>query len=112
MICRIWHGWTTEEHAEAYEHLLRDEIVGGILQREIPGFLAIEVFKRSVPDGIEFVTMMRFDSIEAVQRFAGPDYEMAVVPPAARQLLTRFERRSAHYSVIERKIRPWPTTNN
>lgn len=103
MICRIWHGWTTEDNADAYEHLLRNEIVAGILLRKIPGFRAIEVFKRSVPDGIEFVTMMRFDSIEAVQRFAGPDYEMAVVPPAARQLLTRFNNRSAHYSVIERR---------
>jgi hypothetical protein len=38
-----------------------------------------------VPEGIEFVTLMWFDSIEAVQRFAGPDYEVAVVPPEERR---------------------------
>lgn len=103
MICRIWHGWTTEENAEAYERLLRDEIVIGILRCEIPGFQAIDLLRRSVPDGAEFVTLMWFDSVQAMQRFAGPDYEMAVVPPEARRLLTRFERRSAHYTVIERR---------
>lgn len=49
---------------------------------------------------------MWFDSIEAVQRFAGPNYEEAVVPPEARKLLRRFDRQSAHFNVIERQ----PTT--
>ena len=111
MICRIWHGWTTEGNAEAYERLLHDEIIDGIVRRKIPGFRAIDILRRSVSDEAEFVTMMWFDSIEAVQHFAGPDYGMAVVPPEARQLLTRLEQRAAHYSVIERRIRPWPTTN-
>lgn len=104
MICRLWHGWTAEENADAYEHLLRTEIFVGILRREIPGFRAIDLLRRSVPDGAEFVTLMWFDSVEAVQSFAGPDYEMAVVPPEARQLLMRFDRRSAHHSVIEQRF--------
>lgn len=103
MICRIWHGWTTEAQADAYERLLRSEIFVGILRREIPGFRAIDLLKRSVPEGIEFVTLMWFDSIEAVQRFAGPDYGVAIVPPEARQLLMRFDNQSAHYTVAERQ---------
>lgn len=103
MICRIWRGWTTEANATAYERLLRSEIFVHILRREIPGFLAIDLLRRSVPEGIEFVTLMWFDSIEAVQRFAGPEYEVAVVPPEARQLLLRFDNQSAHYTVAERR---------
>lgn len=103
MICRIWRGWTTEAHAAAYECLLRNEIFVGILRREIPGFRAIDLLRRSVPEGIEFVTLMWFDSIKAVQRFAGPDYEVAVVQPEARQLLLRFDNQSAHYTVAERR---------
>ena len=38
MICRIWHGWTTRENADAYEHLLRSEIFHGIADRRIPGY--------------------------------------------------------------------------
>lgn len=103
MICRIWHGWTSEDHADPYERLLRDEIVAGIIRRKIPGFRAIDILRRSVPGGAEFVTMMWFDSIEAARNFAGPDYEVAVVPAEARRLLTRIEDRSAHYAVIERQ---------
>lgn len=103
MICRLWRGWTTEANADAYERLLRGEIVVGIVRRKIPGFRGIDILRRSVPDGAEFVTVMWFDSIDAVQRFAGPDYEGAVVPAVARQLLTRFDSQSAHYAVIERR---------
>ena len=100
MICRMWHGWTTEANADAYERLLRNEVFADILRREIPGFRAIDLLRRIVPEGVEFVTLMWFDSIEAVHCFAGPDYEAAVVPPKAQQLLVRFDQRSAHYRVI------------
>jgi heme-degrading monooxygenase HmoA len=99
MICRIWHGWTTPEDADAYEHLLRSEIFAGIVKRGIPGFQGIELLRRPGKDLVEFVTLMWFDSLEAVRAFAGADYEVAVVPPAARALLQRFDARSAHYEV-------------
>jgi len=44
---------------------------------------------------------MWFDSLDVVRAFAGDDYEVAVVPPKARQLLSRFDGRSAHYHVVE-----------
>lgn len=100
MIARIWHGWTTEARADAYDALLRTEIVEGIRGRRIPGFRDIQVLRRAVPEGVEFVTIMWFDDVEAVRRFAGTDYEAAVVPPAARALLSRFDERSAHFEVV------------
>lgn len=99
MICRIWHGWTLSVNADAYEQLLRSEIFQGIAARTIPGFLGIELLRRPAADAVEFVTLMWFESIEAVREFAGADYEVAVVPPAARVLLQRFDARSAHYEV-------------
>jgi hypothetical protein len=54
----------------------------------------------SLADEVEFVTVMWFDPIEAVRAFAGEDYEVAVVPPKARALLSRFDARSQHYEVI------------
>jgi antibiotic biosynthesis monooxygenase (ABM) superfamily enzyme len=85
--------------ADAYEQLLRTEIFEGIARRKIPGYLGIELLRRLAPDAVEFVTLMWFESIEAVREFAGADYEVAVVPPAARALLQRFDDRSAHYQV-------------
>ncbi len=103
MICRIWHGWTTPANADAYEQLLKREIFEGIVQRAIPGFRTIELERRDVEDMVEFVTIMWFDSLDAVRQFAGADYEAAVVPPAARAVLARFDARSAHYEVRERR---------
>lgn len=99
MISRIWHGWTTPENADAYEALLRTEIVAGIQDREIPGFREIQVLRRERGSEVEFVTVMWFDDLDAVRDFAGEDYEVAVVPEAARRLLARFDERSRHYEV-------------
>ena len=103
-ICRIWHGWTTKANADAYETLLRREIFAGIAARRIGGFLGIDLVRRDAPEGVEFVTIMWFDSLDAVREFAGSDYEIAVVPPEARKLLMRFDPRSAHYAVVERRF--------
>jgi heme-degrading monooxygenase HmoA len=99
MIVRLWHGWTTPENADAYERLLREEIFRGIARREMAGYRGIELLRRQTGGEVEFVTVMRFDSLDAVQAFAGADYEVAVVPPSARELLTCFDARSAHYEL-------------
>jgi hypothetical protein len=99
MIARLWRGWTTGQNGDAYEALLRTQIFPGIRQRNIAGFRGIELLRRLVGAETEFMTVMWFDSLEAVRAFAGPDYEVAVVPPAARALLHRFDERSAHYEV-------------
>ena len=103
MISRIWHGWTTPETADAYEKLLREEIFEGIVGRRIEGFRGIELLRREQGDEVEFVTIMWFDSLDAVREFAGVDYEIAIVPPPARALLSRFDERSAHYEIRERR---------
>ncbi len=99
MISRIWHGWTTPANADTYEGLLESEIFVGIKNRSIPGYRGIQLFRRNVGNEVEFITVMWFDSLDAVRAFAGEDYEVAVVPPKARQVLARFDARSQHYEV-------------
>jgi len=99
MIARIWHGWTTPDNADAYEALLNEEIFVGIKNREIQGFKDIQLLRRRVGDEVEFVTIMRFVSLDAVKEFAGDDYEACVVPPSARRVLKRFDERSQHYEI-------------
>jgi len=99
MISRIWHGWTTPANADTYEALLKEEIFVGIENRHIHGFKSIQLLRRPAGDEIEFVTIMVFDSLEAVREFAGEDYEAAVVPPKARAVLSRFDERSQHYEI-------------
>ena len=99
MISRIWHGWTTHENADGYESLLHEEIFVGIKNKKIKGFKDIQLLRRTVGDEVEFITIMRFDSIDAVREFAGDDYEACVVPANARRILKRFDHRSQHYEI-------------
>jgi len=100
MTSRLWHGWTKRENADAYEKLLREEVLPGI--HRVRGFKGAHLLRRDLPNEVEFVTITLFDSLEAVKEFAGEDYEVAVVPSPARKLLSRFDARSAHYETVFR----------
>ncbi|MCH8906312.1 MAG: antibiotic biosynthesis monooxygenase [Candidatus Heimdallarchaeota archaeon] len=99
MISRIWHGWTTVENADPYELLLHTEIFVNIKQRQITGFKGIQLLRRKLESEVEFITVMWFESIESIKDFAGEDYKIAVAPPRARMLLSRFDEHSEHYEV-------------
>jgi len=101
MISRIWHGWTSPANADTYEALIKEEIFVGIRNRHIAGFRGIQLLRRSAGAEVEFITIMTFDSLDAVRVFAGDDYEAAVVPPPARAVLAHFDARSQHYELRE-----------
>ena len=100
MISRIWHGWTTHDKAAAYRSLLETEILPGIAGRQISGYKGAHLLRQDLEDEVEFVTILWFESLEALKDFAGEDYEVAVVPTRARALLSRFEDRSRHYQTL------------
>ncbi len=103
MICRLWRGWTTPDNAAAYEAIVRGEVIPAIETRDIPGFLSIDLMRRATEDGVEFATIMWFDDLDAVKAFVGEDYELAHVPERARTVLARFDERSAHFEVLDRR---------
>ena len=98
MIARIWHGWTKKADAGAYEKLLRNEIFPGIAARNIEGYRGAELFTRDDGDEVEFVTLLRFDSMDAVKEFAGADESKPVIYPKAEVLIARMER-ARHYRI-------------
>ena len=101
MIKRIWHGWTTHENAERYEALLKNEILPGIAAKEMTGYRAIQVLRRTLDQEVEFITIMSFDSLDAIKQFVGDDVSVAHVPAKAREVLSRWDDRSQHYEVRE-----------
>ena len=103
MICRLWRGWTTPENAEAYERVVRGEVIPGIEARKIPGFRHIDLMRRDLGGEIEFQTLMWFDSLDAIIAFIGEDYAVSHVPEQSRSVLKRFDERAAHYEVIDRR---------
>jgi len=90
---------TTTANADKYEALLKEEIFVGIQNRHIRWFQEHSLLRREVGHEVEFVTIMSFDSLEAVREFAGEDYEAAVVPAKAREVLSHFDKESQHYEI-------------
>jgi hypothetical protein len=100
VIARVWRGVTSPADAAAYERLLLSEILPGIAARRIEGYGGAHLLRRDLDTEVEFLTILWFESMQAVTEFAGPDHEAAVVPPKARALLKRFDGRSAHYETL------------
>lgn len=95
MITRLWRGWTAPENSDAYEAFLLTELFPSM--RAIPGFRDADVLRRNDGNEVAFVTLTRFDSLEAIRAFAGDDYETPVLEPRALELLSRWEERALHY---------------
>ena len=103
MICRLWRGWTTPDNADAYEQIVRGEVIPGIEARQIAGFRHIDLMRRDVGEEVEFQTLMWFDSLQSVIAFVGEDYTVSHVPAVAQAVLKRFDDRAAHFEVIDRR---------
>ena len=95
MITRLWRGWTTIDNADAYERFLLDDLFPSM--REIPGFRCADVLRRVEHHEVAFITLTRFDSVNAIRAFAGDDYEAPVLEPQALALLSRYEHRALHF---------------
>lgn len=100
MISRIWRWWTSADDADAYEELLRTEILPGIAERRVDGYRGAHLLRRDLADGVEFVTLCWFESMDAVREFAGERPEVAVVPESARLLLDHFDATAQHYETL------------
>ena len=81
-------------------------MIPGIEARHIAGFRSINLVRRERDHGVEFMTLMWFDSLDSVKAFMGEDYEVAHVPPQAQAVLADFDKRSAHYEVLDRREQP------
>jgi heme-degrading monooxygenase HmoA len=101
MIARVWRGYTKPEHADAYESMLKPELLPGLSTK--PGFRGSYLLRRVAGDEVEFVTVILWDSLDSVRALTGPDYETAVVPEERRRHLVRYDAQAAHYEVVSRQ---------
>jgi heme-degrading monooxygenase HmoA len=101
MIARIWHGATKPEHADAYESMLKPELLPGLNQ--VPGFQGSYLLRRPNGDEVEFITIILWESLDSLKAFAGPAYELSIIPEERKQYLSRHDDRAGHYEVIARQ---------
>jgi hypothetical protein len=84
MIARVWHSRGKSRFAAGSRRCPRSQFL-----------------RRPFGGEVEFVTVMWFDSLDAVKAFAGGDYETAYVPASARGVLSRFDAASQHCDLQE-----------
>ena len=97
MIARVWKGYARPDHADAYEAMLKPELLPGL--STVEGYRGSYLLRRTVGDEVEFITIILWDSLDNVRAVAGPDYEAAVIPEERRQHLSRFDAKAAHYEI-------------
>lgn len=99
MIIREWRGRARREKTEEYRHYFRRHVVPEFHRQ--PGFLGASLSMHAHGDGVEFLVLTQWLSMEAVRGFAGEEPEKAVVEPGAIALLMDYDRTVRHYDVLD-----------
>jgi heme-degrading monooxygenase HmoA len=98
VIARVWHGYTKPEHADAYEAMLKPELLPGISKKA--GYRGSYLLRRNAGPEIEFITIMLWDSLDSIRHAAGhDDYETAIIPEERRKYLARWDQKASHHEV-------------
>jgi heme-degrading monooxygenase HmoA len=99
VIARQWRCLAYSHHAAAYITYLRTETFPAL--RKISGFVDASIHSRPLGSGVEFLIVTRWESLDAIVRFAGVDSEAAVVPAKAAAFMIEYDRRARHFEVVE-----------
>jgi len=99
MILRMWKARSTASRVGEYIQHATEVVFPKI--RAIEGHRGEYLLHREVEGGVELVVLTLWESMEAVQRFAGPDPNKAVVEPEGRAALTSFDEYVTHFDVVD-----------
>jgi heme-degrading monooxygenase HmoA len=78
--------------------MLKPELLPGI--SKVKGYVCSYLLRRNSGTAeVEFITIMLWDSIDAIRAIAGADYETAVIPEERRQYLSRYDAAACHYEI-------------
>jgi hypothetical protein len=97
MVVRFWSARTTQVRFPDYLRHFNDHVLPNL--RAVDGFLEARVISQSDGVVVQFIVETLWASMEAIDRFAGPDREGAVIANEALDLLTSYDRRVRHYQV-------------
>ena len=98
MISRHWTGLAKAGCTGAYVEHLQTETFPAI--RKLPGFVDASILSRVVAEGVEFLVVTQWESLDAIRAFAGEQLDEAVVPAEVRDMMIKYDRQVRHYEVI------------
>lgn len=101
MIARVWRGYTKPVHADAYESMLKPELLPGL--STVRGFRGSYLLRRPNGSEVEFMTIILWDSLDDVRAIAGENFATAVIPEERRKYLEHYDAEAAHYEVVAQR---------
>jgi heme-degrading monooxygenase HmoA len=98
MVVRFWSAHATSVHFPDYLRHFNTHVLPRL--RTVDGFLEARILSQN--DGVvaRFIVETLWNSMEAVQSFAGPNYDEAVIADEALDLLTSYDRHVQHYDAM------------
>jgi heme-degrading monooxygenase HmoA len=98
LIVREWKS--TASHEKAADNLLhfRHSVLPQL--RQIAGYKGAYILQRDPGDGVELTVQKRWETMDAIRKFAGENPEIAVVAPTARAILRTFDTSVTHYEIV------------
>jgi heme-degrading monooxygenase HmoA len=99
MISRHWKGIAKPGEADNYIEHLRSDTFPKL--SKINGFISASILRRTVEQGTEFLIITVWESVEAIERFAGARADVAVVPEVVQAMMVEYDRNVIHYEVVE-----------
>lgn len=97
MIARIWHGRTATAKADDYLAFLQRRALPDY--RSTPGNRAAFILRRRVGDVTHFTTLTHWESLQAIEAFAGVDIARAKYYAEDSQFLLEFEPAVQHFEL-------------
>jgi len=98
VICRIWHGITPRDKADAYAAFLAARAIPDY--RGVAGNIDVAILRRDDGDITHFLTVTHWVSEDAIRAFAGDDPLKAKYYPEDANFLLEYEARVQHFMVI------------
>ena len=98
MIARIWRGTTRESDKDTYFDYLNK--TGLPEYRSTKGNQGVWVLRRVHDGKAEFTLISLWEAYEAIQGFAGVDYEKAVYYPEDKKFLLELVAHVTHHEVL------------
>jgi heme-degrading monooxygenase HmoA len=109
MVVRFWSARTTQVRFPEYLRHFEQHVLPRL--RQVKGFVEARVLSQSDGVVVHFIVETLWASMDAIESFAGPDKEAAVVAEEAVHLLTSHDRRVQHYQVdVREQHQPTATT--
>jgi heme-degrading monooxygenase HmoA len=98
MIARMWRGSALPKKADECVKHLQTSVLAEL--RQIEGFQELQLMRRDSSEGVEFIVLTFWESMDAIHKFAGEDSEVAVVAPVAQAMFREYDPRVKHFEVV------------